>query len=434
MIETKWDDKNFWKQLPADAGVYFFCDEKGVPLYIGKAIDIRTRIKQHYTDTINPKERQIIKNSRLIKWEVTNSEFDALILEANLVRKLLPKYNAELKDDKSPIYIVFTKGEFKKIRLVRKRDLTGDEAFIFGPMDSAYHTRYLLRHLRRIIPFCTEKRITKKPCFYSQVGLCNPCPNAITQVKDKTLYNQMKEEYQRNIRRLMSIFKGDGRRLVKILEKEMEAYSEKEDFEMAAYLRDKIAYLERLFTDSITIDEHLDEANFTEFLREKENKELQDILNLKQLGRVECYDVSNMGFQDATASMVVFEQGAPIKDEYRRFKIKKKRRFDPEMLLEVLERRLTHKEWMRPDLLIIDGGTPQLLKIYPALTSKYKDLPEIIGIAKHPDRILIARSLTYLELPSDSLALHYVQRIRDEAHRFAKKYHLLLRRKSFVFN
>ena len=126
--------------------------------------------------------------------------------------------------------------------------------------------------------------------------------------------------------------------------------------------------------------------------------------------------------------MVVSVDGIPVNGEYRRFKIKGRRIFDPEMLLEVLSRRMKHSEWPMPDLFVLDGGTPQLCMVYPQLKKLYPHLPRMIGIAKRPDRIIRADTLTELPLKRDSLSLHIIERLRDEAHRFAKKYHTLLRK------
>jgi len=139
--------------------------------------------------------------------------------------------------------------------------------------------------------------------------------------------------------------------------------------------------------------------------------------------------VSLFSAKQAVASMVVFLHGAPDKKEYRRFQIRNKTIYDPQMLAEALKRRLTHSEWKLPDVIVIDGGRPQLRYIYTSLKKELGVIPEIIGIAKRPDRLIRARTLEPIALTSDSPAMHYVQRARDEAHRFARKYHISLRTK-----
>lgn len=419
-------------KIPQTTGVYLFLDKNKSPIYIGKAVNIRERIKQHLTDRINPKEKAIAKNYRFLKWIETNSEFEALTLEANLIRQFKPKYNLELKDDKSPIYIVITKEKFPKVQLYRKNQLQRIEKYIFGPLESVKTARMLLRNIRKIIPYCSAKKITKKPCFYSQISLCNPCPNVIANTKNKEKQKLLLREYLRNIRQIILLLKGDGQRLLKELRKEMYLLAQKERFEEAASLRNKITFLEKLFQKRFILDDRLNDPNFIYFVREREERELKTVLGLQRVKRIECYDVSGLAFEDKTASMVVFERGLPIKSDYKRFKIKTQKKSDPEMLLEVLQRRLKHDSWELPDLIVIDGGTPQMLAIYPLLKKNYKNIPEIIGIAKKPDRILLGKTLKYLKLPSDSPALHYLQRVRDEAHRFARSYHLLLRRKRLL--
>ena len=197
-------------------------------------------------------------------------------------------------------------------------------------------------------------------------------------------------------------------------------------------MRNKLYYLESLFSQRLILDERLSDPDFVSELRHSENEALRKALNLKKLERVECYDISTLSFKNSTASMVVFEGGNALKSEYKRFKLKAKKTFDPQMLVEVLDRRMQHSDWPMPDLIVIDGGTPQILSIMSLFRQKYPQCPAVIGIAKAPDRILDASTMKYLDLKTDSLALHYVQRVRDEAHRFAKKYHLLLRSKNFI--
>lgn len=407
--------------IPQTTGVYFFKDRNNIPIYIGKAINIRKRIKQHLEDTANSKEQAIILRTDHIEWQETSSEFEALVLEAHLVWKLQPHFNSELKDDKSPLYIHITKEAFPKIRLLRKNELEAKPGFIFGPLDSRWQAYLLLRTIRKSIPFCSEKKPGKKECFYAHLGLCNPCPNSITTS------NQLKR-YQKNIRRIKNILQGKGSMVIRDLKKEMRALSVQEKFEEAAILRNKIAGLERLFSGRLVLDDRITDASFMENIRAKELQELETVLQISPIHRIECFDISNFQFKNAVASMVVSVDGVPVNGEYRRFKIKGRKIFDPEMLLEVLSRRMKHAEWQAPELLVLDGGTPQLFMVYPKLKKLYPNLPHMIGIAKRPDRIIRADTLAELPLKKDSLALHIIERLRDEAHRFAKKYHTLLRK------
>lgn len=420
--------------IPVSTGVYLFLDSHKKPIYIGKAGNLRMRVRQHLENKIDLKERSIAAHSVYLEWRETRSEFEALLLEAQLVLKHQPTYNVELKDDKSYLYIVVIKETYPKVLLARKRDIEVNikkYTYIFGPISSVRLARFLISRLRRISPFCAERHIGKKPCFYSHVGLCNPCPNSIEVLLDETEKLKQQRTYRKNIRRVIKILKGGGRELVEELTREMRVFSKEEKYEQATMSRDRLHSLEELFSVPIIRDGILVESPHLSGVRARQESEaLRELLQLPQLSRIECYDVSTFQFKNSTASMVVFENGIPVKGEYRRFKIKTSKKFDPDMLLGVLHRRMQRHEWKRSDLIVIDGGAPQLLAIYLQLKEEYTDLPEVISIAKHPDRILVARIMRYLNLPKNSPALFYVARMRDEAHRFARNYHILLRRKS----
>lgn len=422
---------HFYQHLPTSAGVYVFVNRQRLPIYIGKAVDLKARIKQHFNNKSDPKEQLLAKYTQSVRLFETNSEFEALVLEANFIYKYQPKYNAILKDNKSRLYLVITKESYPKVCLQRKLDLQPQRyRFVFGPLSSVRSTRFLVRRLRTIIPFCTEKTIRSRGCFYQQLGLCNPCPNLIEQVEDPETKRKLQHRYRGNIRRLITLLYGQGTRLLGELKSELKRLAKAEEFERAAEERDRIYYLEQLFQKQLVYDEHLEEANYIDYLRNQENEALRKLLGLVQLRRIEGYDVSNFSFKEAGASMVVFRLGKPQIDQYRRFKIKGRTRFDPEMLQEVLERRLKHKDWLQPDLIVIDGGTPQLLKAASVLRQIKANLPMVIGLAKRPDRIVLEQPPYTIKLSRDHLALHYLERLRDEAHRFAKKYHLHLRRQA----
>ena len=421
-----------YSSIPTTAGVYSLLNQQQKPIYIGKAINLRERLKQHFTDQVHSKEKIITLNTYFISLYETNSELAALILEANLIRRYRPKYNAVLLDDKSRLYIGITKEVYGKVLLVRRRDLDSAKLrFIFGPLSSMATAKLLLRKLRSGIPFCIEKKLGPKPCFYSQIGLCQPCPNLITGL-EKTAQIKLRREYQNNIRRLINVFKGQGQTILSDFKTQLKLLSSQENYEQAAILRDRIYYLETLFQRRLDYSDRLSEPNYIKELRLKESRDLQIALGLTKLGRVECYDISNLNFKEATASMVVFEKGEALSDQYRRFKIRGKRVFDPQMLTETLSRRFNHQEWIRPDLLVIDGGGPQLIEILKFFKNQAKiSLPPIVGLAKRPDRLIVPKGeeLQVLSLQQFPEALNYLQRMRDEAHRFAKKYHLHLRQK-----
>ena len=421
---------NLYARLPTTSGVYQFLDSQHLPIYIGKAVNLRARVKQHFTDNKNRKEQLITKQTIYIKIIQTDSELKALLLEANLIRQYQPKYNAVLLDDKSRLYILITKETYPKVRLVRQRDLSfsKESKLVFGPFISREMARQLLRKIRRAIPFCTEKNLSSKPCFYSHLGLCSPCPNWIESQPleaKKTLIKQ----YQRNIRRLIKLLRGRGEKVLAEFEKELLTLSKQERYEEASALRDRWLYLQALFSKQLILEDQLSDLNQRQYWQKQQVDDLRSLLKLSKLKRIEGYDISNLNFKEATASMVVFIDGEAHSDQYRRFKIKGKTRFDPEMLIETLKRRFKHPKWSKPDLIVIDGGLPQLNLLALALKAK-NNLPLMVGLAKRPDRLVLLTEKQPLSLEAHPQALLLLQRVRDEAHRFAKKYHLYLRHKA----
>lgn len=420
-------NKNYQQQLPIGSGVYQFLNDQKKPIYIGKAVNIKQRTKQHLSDQTHPKERLIQEHSRFLKISLTSSGLTALLLEANLIRKFQPKYNAVLLDDKSRLYIVVTKETYPKVKLVRQRDLASLKSYlkVFGPLSSSALAKQLLQKIRQAIPFCTEKKLSVKSCFYSQINLCSPCPNEIEQ-QTKSEKMRLKKQYLLNIKRLIKLLEGRGERLLVEFEKEIKTLSQQQRYEEAAKIRDRWYYLQALFNRQLKESELMIEPEDWHKLRLKQLESLKALLEMPQLKRIECYDVSNLNFKQATASMVVFINGEPEPRQYRRFQIKGRTRFDPEMLTEVLLRRSQHPEWEAADLVVIDGGLPQLRQINESLSKRLK-WPRFVGLAKHPDRLVIftkQQTISFSEAPQ---ALTLLQAIRDEAHRFAKKYHLYLR-------
>lgn len=415
------------KKLPSTTGIYFFLNKDSVPIYIGKAINIASRIQNHIADKKNIKEVKIRESTAFLNWRETNSEFEALLLEAKMVKKYSPIFNISLKDDKTNVYIVIPKQKLPRVLFVRENQIPPNLLYWFGPLTSMRMARSLMRRIRHSIPFCTDTR--KFACFYSHLGLCSPCAGAIEQLENGVEKRVLTAQYRRNIRRLISVLDGNGERVIRLLSHDMKKYSENEQFEEAAQIRNRLEGLRELFRKRLFFDEQLEDPLFLYKKRVEDSEDLRRVLALPKLDRIECYDVSIFAAKQAVASMVVFTQGAPDKKEYRRFRIRYRAKYDPQMLEEVLKRRLKHTEWPLPDVMILDGGRPQLRYVYESL-KKYLDvIPEIIGIAKRPDRLIRARTLEPIAVSFDSPAMHYVQRSRDEAHRFARKYHRALRDK-----
>jgi len=421
------------KKIPLSPGVYIF--KKGQNyLYIGKAKNLKARIKTHKQQAkINQKEALIFNQTTKLEWIITDSDFNATLLEAKLIKEKQPKYNVRWRDDKSHLYIKITiKDEYPKVFLSRKED--DRNSLYFGPFLSTRVANEIIRLIRQIVPFCTQKKIGKRQCFYSKINLCQPCPSYIESFEDESLKKNLKKKYQENIKKVIKILSGKADSLISQYEKILKNLIKRQQYEEAIVVRNRYFKLKKLLEEK---DFDLIEGEKEENSWEKIEKELQKILNnffefkIERIFRVEGFDISNLYFKEAVGSMVVFIEGEPKKEEYRRFKIKNKNsRDDFSMLIEVLKRRLSHRDWKKPDLLVIDGGKPQLLAIWKNLDKKIK-FP-ILGIAKNPDRLIIGRPpFEAIKTHQFKNALSFCQAVRDEAHRFAKNYHIFLRGKRY---
>ena len=413
--------RNQINSLPNTIGIYIFKKDEVIN-YIGKSVNIKARIISHLENAkLDNKENLIINNSNKIEIITTESEFKALLFEAKLIRELQPKYNSIWKDDKSYLYIkIMSKDEYPKVLITRK---PSDSSLYFGPFSSVRMVEKIINDIRKIVPFCTQKNISRKACFYSKIGLCNPCPNEIKNTDEK-------KQYRNNINQVISILNGNVKKIINDLNKQLNVLIKNKQYEQAIVIRNKILRFDRLL--------HLkDESEY--YLNNNENKikEMLLVLNkyfpkLKKLNRIETYDISNFGMKQAVGSMVVMNNNQIDKKEYRRFKIKKiglKSDFD--RLKEVIGRRLKQK-WPLPDLIIIDGGQPQIKAIIKIFENNKTNIP-LLGIAKNPDRVIVGvEGSPNLFLKNDSKVLNVIRLLRDESHRFARKYHLFLRSKDFL--
>ncbi len=418
------------ENVPPSCGVYFF--KKGDEIiYIGKSVNLKARLLSHIENAkLDNKEAAIIGNSDVIEYVIADSEFKALLLESDLIRKHKPKYNSRWRDDKSYLYIKITmKDDYPKIFAVRRE--FDEVSRYFGPFPSMYSIEEILKEIRKIFPYCTQKKLSKRPCFYSKIHLCNPCPNTIDLIKDEEEKARQKRIYRNNIRQIIKILEGKTDVVLKGLYQDLKDLTETEKYEDALILRNKIFRFEHLIHDRIFSSTHITE-NYNQ--SEGRTKNLLEILqpyfpSLSKLNRIECYDISNFSQKDATASMVVFTDGLSDKSQYRRFRIKNKAlQSDFDMLDEVIRRRF-NQDWIQPDLITIDGGKPQIRRVKEVLESLNITIP-LIGIAKNPDRLIIGiDALPTIRPPVRSLGFGMIRALRDESHRFAKKYHLLLRNK-----
>lgn len=428
--------KEIIKPLPQTIGLYLF--KRGEEyIYIGKSLNIRERVKNHYERaSFDAKEKAIIENSDTIEHIICSSELHALVLESELIQKQRPPYNVIWKDDKSYLYIkIPLKDPLPRVSLVRRED--DGKSLYFGPYSSTRDVRFLLGAIRKVVPFCTQKQPSKKPCFYSKIGLCNPCPGTRDLVGRAS--GDTRKIYRGNIRKVIAILEGKADSILKDLRARISEHADVEEYEESIVLRDRLLHLEELI--HLRSFERFEYSNAydPEVAIEKLKKILDWIRpgrmtqgsDTMSLSRIECYDISNLMQQEATASMVVATDGILDKAEYKRFKMKVQGVSDFKMLTEAITRRMGN-DWKKPDLIVVDGGSPQVETISGVLKKLGVEIP-LIGIAKHPDRIVVlhkGETKTYkFSLHNEGLKL--IQQVRDESHRFAKKYHTLIRGKKY---
>lgn len=410
-------------ELPQEPGIYKFFDSGSNLLYVGKSLSIKKRVLSYFANkNLGAKTNELVEKISSIGYIKVLSEFEALLLESDLIRQYKPYYNIQSKDDKSPIYIRITAGEVPLIELTRKAALSMSKRdFVKGPFPSAKTTRQILRSVRRIFPYCHHKN-PKKPCLFVHLGLC-PYPYAGQISKD---------QYKTTIKNIKNLLSGKSKQLLRQLKKEMQTYAKNEQFEEANIAKVQLQKLEYITTTYHTPREYLEQPTLVDDLTQTRLNDLKEKLTLtKAPRRIECYDISNISGKMATGSMAVFLNGRPQKDQYRRFKIKFKDTPDDfEMIRETLSRRFKNP-WPDADLIIIDGGRGQLSSALEIVNKYDKKIP-IVSLAKKQEQIYTPTSSDPISLPKESPARQLAQALRDEAHRFAITYHRLLRSRDFL--
>lgn len=422
--------------IPKNSGCYQYFNSKWEIIYIGKAIDLRSRVYSYWQKSTQhtPAKRAMMKEIMEIKWIETDTEIEALLLEANLVKKHQPIYNIDLRDDKRFSYIkISTEDEIPGVFVTRKIDKSGK---YFGPFTSAQTVREVVKIIRKIWPYCTEKKIKKKACFYAQINRCTGVCGGKYDIK---------EYKEKVIKPIVMFLSGEKGKIIKDLESkinELEKKMDKIDSEQADFmeLESERRFLKAQLININNILAHTRVMSVSEKYA-ADVIELAKVLNLSKVpNRIEGYDISNIFGKEAVGSMVVFNEGEPNKSEYKKFKIKftEESSGDVWMLKEVLERRFKHDDWQEPDLLIIDGGKAQLNVALRIMKKFDKDISVLavskgkgLRSAQAPDKIFFPGEKKPLELPLASPALHIIKRVRDESHRFAIKYHRELRKKSY---
>jgi excinuclease ABC subunit C len=423
--------------LPDEPGVYFYKDGAGKIIYVGKAAVLKNRVRQYFqaSRSRDPKTTLLVADIRDLEWITVGSEVEALFLESEFIKRYRPMYNIDLKDDKHWIYIKISKEEFPVVTYVRRP--MDDGARYFGPFVSSDAVRRAMKYLRRIFPYVTHATWPKRGCLQSHLGLC-PCPEEgkIT-----------KPDYAKSIRRLSMYLRGEQDKLFAQLEKDMHRSAKTKNYESAAHFRNQLQDLQSLGKQMIFSDKEAFDLS-----RDQALVGLSERLGLAGIPRrIEGYDISHMQGTDNVASMVVFSDGVSNRDEYRRFKMNLPGNDDFGHMREVMSRRFSGKnleEWPKPDLLLIDGGKGQLAAALSVLDELGIAIPAI-GLAKRLEEIIRRRDgqaiskghyedeawittnvdFEVILLPHSSHVLQLLQRVRDEAHRFAVTYHTILRAK-----
>jgi len=383
--------------LPDKPGVYFFKKGKDI-LYIGKATSLKSRLKSYFAkDLINTRGPMILDMVTLaddIFWQETGSVLEALIAEANLIKKYQPKYNTKEKDNKSFNYVCLTKEDLHRVLIERERLLEKDKyQAVYGPFPKGGELKEAMRIIRRIFPFLDNDSIKKNnKQFYDQLKL-NPA-------------NQL--EYQKNIKHLKLFFQGKKKSILISLKKEMMKKAKEEKFEQASELKRKIFALE-----------HINDIS----LMKKENLSYEDGF------RIEAYDIAHMAGLDMVGVMVVLENGQPNKKEYRKFIIRTKNKADDTgALREVLERRLKHIDWPLPSLIVLDGGLAQKNIGQKVLRENKMKIPvvSVVKDERHKPKAILGEK---------DLSNKYKEEIliaNSESHRFAINFHIQKRNKKFL--
>ncbi len=432
------------KRLPPTPGVYIHEDAEGKIIYVGKAKNLRSRVSSYFRLTLDRSSKTfaLVEKINDMRFIEVDSELEALILEAELIKKHLPQFNISLKDDKSYLYVgikserINVDGKLtnvQKIETFRKPD-TQKYRYYYGPFPDGRSVRQLVRTLRKIFPFrdCSitkyEKyKKLKTPCLYGHLNLCPaPCVNG----------SDVLPFYRSNIKTINSILSGKTSKLLNVLEKQMKGYSLAENFEKAAAIRDTLRKFQYVRQSFRLPGEYLENPYLLDDIAKTALEDLvKTVLMLKELPtRIECYDISNISGREAVGSMVVALNGRIDKREYKRFKIKTKSTPDDFLMLsEVLYRRLSHeiapkkKSWGLPSLIVLDGGKGQLSSGMEVLTKLNLDIP-MIGLAKKEETVVYYDNGFHEILPgTGSPGMRLLINLRDESHRFAQKYHHMLR-------
>ncbi len=452
MIKQRKIKINNINNLPQSPGVYLFYGKEKKPLYIGKAVNLRERVKNHFKQPTY-KDNLFISEIKKIGYIPLQSEIEALILESQLIKNCQPKFNVLLRDDKNYFYVGITQEDWPRVFITHQPNLKIKNLKLnikyVGPFVGGTALKETLKTLRKIFPYRSCKTLPKKPCIWYELNRC-PAPCLIEkEIKENPELakqaKKRKKEYQKNIKNLKMVLEGKKETILSRLEKEMKNYSKNQEFEKAAKIRDQIESLKEVLSHKNLF--YSQPPNNSK--KENIGKLLKTTLSLPRIPkRIEGYDISHIQGQDMVGSMIVFKlsliyanNGAnlreykylPDKKNYRKFKIKTVRnQNDTACLKEVVQRRFSHQEWQFPDLIYVDGGKGQFNAAKSMLESQNLKIP-IISLAKKKNILYTStfeKPLLLDKLPQ--IVKMTILRLRDESHRFAILYHKKLRSYEFT--
>lgn len=408
--------------LSTTPGVYQFYDKTGKILYIGKAKNLRSRVKSYFLkveelpENRSPAIFQMVGQVERIKTIQTDSEIEVVFLEAELINKIKPKYNVRRKDDKSFSLIEISRGEIPRVEVRRTRnvDLKNKKFHYFGPYQSGEILKRAMRILRKIFPYanCSATKFRRqqklcKACLYGDINLC-PAPCAISDIL----------ECKKQIGYLKDFLSGKKKKIIRELSAEMKVLSSMKKYEEAAIIRDKISALEHLNRYSVGIKDSF-----------------EDFRQGSIFARIEAYDISNIAGDYAVGAMTVLTLGKVDKSEYKKFKIKTvSGANDLAMMAEIIRRRFANN-WPQPNLIIVDGGVGQLKIAKQIIESQNLNI-SIIAIAKGPERKKDEFHFSSSEVTNffhnNSELKNLAILARNEAHRFSQNYYRSMHRKNMI--
>jgi len=466
--------KEILQSLPSTPGVYFHKSATNEILYIGKAANLRNRVRQYFQSSRvkEPKTDALVAEIASVEWIEVETELDALFLESEMIKRYMPRYNILLRDDKSQLYIrIPMKEAYPSVTFTRQP--LDDGATYFGPYYNGWAIKKALRYLRRVFPYSVHERMPNTLCLQYHLGLC---PGVEAQKTSS-------EDYKKTLKKLIRYIKGDRKTLIKELERDMKTRSAEHKFEQAAVLRNRLRDLKHLGQQVIFSD-----REFMDLSKDHALSGLQRLLTLSDVPRrIEGYDISHMSGTNNVASMVVATSGMADKSQYRKFKMQLPGNNDFAHMQETMRRRFSgkHTDWKQPDLILIDGGKGQLGAAIEVLRSLDVAVP-VIGLAKRDEQIVVHRTDSHVTLdiealqawtkqknpfdephampvdrfsleskyvknfvadgpnpgieasqdyilvtlPKNNHIVKLLQRIRNESHRFAVSYHSTLKRKA----